>query len=134
RHVAYSLQSACATSPARVYLLLMGMGGLEQAQRSAGRTAPIVALTIVAELVPAEVLRALRIDRLGSRHDRRDLVLLALRAMLAVRIAGVGHDRHLVGAYRLLALHRHRMELPVVVALVGQIERRDQLVFGIDRG
>src|SRR5207244_6799249 len=122
---ALRLQRATAAYPARVLFLLLGMGSLVQAQRLAGRTAPTVACGIVTKLVAAEVLLAARIDRRGARHNSGDAVLLAKRPMLAVRIAGVGHRRHLIGADRLLALHRHRMELPIVVALVGQIESRD---------
>lgn len=54
--------------------------------------------------------------------------------MLAVRIAGISHHAHLIGANSLLALHRHRMKLLQIIALIGQLEGDDQLVLGIDRG
>lgn len=54
--------------------------------------------------------------------------------MLAVRIAGVGHDRARAGHDRGLALHRHRMQLLQVIALVREVERDDRLVPGIDHG
>src|SRR5882757_6354871 len=84
------LQWTTAARPGGVLLLLLGMGGLEQAQRGAGRTVPAVAFMIVAEPVTAEVLGSVRIDSLGTRHNSGDAVLLAERSMLAVRIAGVG--------------------------------------------
>ena len=59
------------------------------------------------------------IDCLGTRYNGGDPILLAKRSVLAVRIAGVGIHCHRIGAYGLLALHRHRMELLLVVALIG---------------
>src|SRR6266852_2852878 len=55
------LQRAGGARPARVFLLLLGKGSLEQAQRGAGRTAPAITFAIVAEPVTAEVLLPIRI-------------------------------------------------------------------------
>src|SRR5260370_30051739 len=98
------------------------MGSLEQAQRRAGWTAPAIAFAIVAEPVTAEVFGSIRIDRLGTRHNGGDAVPAPQRALLAVRIARVGHRRPLLGPDRLLALRRHPMKLPLVVGLAAHFE------------
>src|SRR3979409_2717307 len=108
------------------------MGGLVQRQNLACRAVPGVTLSIVSELIAAEVLLSLRIDCLGTWHDRFDAVLVTLLAMLAVRIAGIGNDSHLIGSDRRLALPRHRMKLLQIVAFVGQIESNNQIMLGID--
>src|SRR5258708_20018136 len=95
------------------------MGGLVQRQGLACRAAPAVALSIVSELIAVEVLLSLRVDCLGTRHDRFDAVLLTLLAMLAVRIAGIGNDGHLIGPDRRLPLQRHRMTLFQTLPSVG---------------
>src|ERR1700686_661348 len=51
-----------------IFLLLLGMGGLVQRQGLACRAAPGVALSIVSELIAAEVLLSLRVDGLGTWH------------------------------------------------------------------
>src|SRR5258708_37085974 len=107
------------------------MGGLVQRQGLACRAAPAVALSIVSELIAAEVLLSLRVDCLGTRHDRFDAVLLTLLAMLAVRIAGIGNDGHLIGPDRRLALQRHRMKLLQIVAAVGRPRSNDQFMLAI---
>src|SRR6266550_6531386 len=109
------------------------MGGLVQRQGLACRAAPSVALPIVSELIAAEVLLSLRVDCFGTWHDRFDAILLTVLAMLAVRIAGIGNDGHLIGSDRRLALQRHWMKLLQIVAVVGQLESNDQIMLGIDR-
>src|SRR5713226_2561230 len=66
--------------------------------------APAVACGIVGKLVTAEVLLPVWIDGLGTRHDGGDVLLFAKCAMLAVRIARVGHHGYLIGAHRHLCI------------------------------
>src|SRR4030081_2409489 len=97
---ALRLQGTAAARRTCVLFLLLRAGGPEQAQRGASRALPAVACGIVGKLVTAEVLLPAWIDGLGTRHNGSDVLLLAKFAMLAIRIAGVGHYGHLVGAHR----------------------------------
>lgn len=74
---ALRLVRAGAARPAPV-LLLLGLRGLEQAQRLAGRAVPALALTGVAEPIPTGVLAALRIDVSG--RDTTAVILSCLQS------------------------------------------------------
>ncbi|MGH8509014.1 MAG: hypothetical protein ACREVH_09890, partial [Gammaproteobacteria bacterium] len=66
------------------------------AERLARRTAVGVARGVIGKLFAGEVI-ALGVDRLGPGHNGGDARLLALSALLAVGVPGIGHHRQPLG-------------------------------------